>query len=208
MKRKMTYGASFDQHGVLGLLICAVCFACGIAAGTLSAQRLDGAGAYALRESMLSYMEQIRAGTYLSPGFLSVLWTTGRDHLIVVFLGFSLLGAFCLPILSGVRGFYLSFPVAAFIRVFGAEGLPVALSLFGVGALFTLPTFLVLATQAFSASAEMGRATLGGGVLQAELLYGRPYLQRLAICFLGILAAVLTELYLTPTLVSWTSSFL
>jgi len=197
-----------DQGGLFGLVTCAVFFACGIIAGTFSARRLDATGTHALYESMMGYMEQIRAGTYASPGFLPVLWTAGRDHLIVLFLGFSLLGVLCLPILSSVRGFYLSFSIAALIRAFGMGGVPVALSLFGVGALFTLPAFFTLTTQAFSASTQMGRAAFGLGTVQIGALYGRRYLVRLILCFLGVLAAVLIELYVTPALVSWTSSLL
>jgi len=208
MKRKMTYQMGSDRRGFLGLMVCGIFFACGIILGTVSARRLDALGTQVLYESMMGYMEQIRAGTYVSPGFLSVLWTAGRDHLLVLFLGFSLLGSLCLPILSGVRGFYLSFPIAAFIRAFGTGGVPVALSLFGVGALFTLPIFFVLTEQAFSASAEMGRMVLGVGNVQIGALYGRGFLRKLIFCSFGILAAVFVEIYLTPALVSWTSSFL
>jgi len=209
MRKKITYRVGSDyQRGFLGLLVCGVFFASGIILGTVSARRLDAASTQVLYESMMGYMEQIRGGTYVSPGFLSVLWTAGRDHLIVLFLGFSILGPLCLPILSGVRGFYLSFPIAAFIRAFGTGGVPVALSLFGVGALFTLPIFFVLTTQAFSVSAEMGRMVLSGGSLQAETFYGRQFLRKLILCSLGILAAVFVEIYLTPVLVSWTSSLL
>jgi len=208
MKRNRIGRGDSDQRGFLGLLICAVFFVCGIIVGTFSARRLDTAGTHALYESMVGYMEQVRAGIYISPGFFTVLWTTGRDHLIVLFLGFSLLGAFCLPVLSGVRGFYLSFSIAAFVRVFGMDGVPVALSLFGVGTLLTLPAFFILVTQAFSASAQMAKAVFGIGTLQVGLLYGRGYWLRLIVCFLGILAAVFIEIYLTPALVSWTSSFI
>jgi len=208
MKRNMAYQVGSDRRGCLGLMICGVFFACGIILGTVSARRLDGVSTQVLYESMMGYMEQIRTGTHLSPGFLSVLWTAGRDHLLVVFLGFSLLGSLCLPILSGVRGFYLSFSIATLIRAFGTGGVPVALSLFGVGALFTLPIFFILVSQAFSASAEMGRMMFGFGNVQVGTLYGRMFLRKLILCFLGILAAVFVEIYLTPALVSWTSSFL
>jgi len=208
MKRKITYQVDSDRRGFLGLMICGAFFACGIILGTVSARRLDSAGTQVLYESMMGYMEQIRMGTNLSPGFLSVLWTAGRDHFIVLFLGFSLLGPLCLPILSGVRGFYLSFSIATLIRAFGTGGVPVALSLFGVGALFTLPIFFILVSQAFSASAEMGRMMFGFGNVQVGTLYGRMFLRKLILCFLGILAAVFVEIYLTPALVSWTSSFL
>jgi len=157
---------------------------------------------------MLGHIAQIRAGTVESPGFLSVFWIAGRDHLLVLFLGFSLLGVFCLPILSAVRGFYLSFSIAVFVRAFGTGGLPVALSLFGVSAVITVPCFFILVSQAFTATSELGRGVLGMGKPHIGTLYGRGYVLRTALCFLGILAAVLLELYVTPALVAWTSSFL
>jgi len=188
--------------------VCGVFFLVGIVIGTFSAGSLDEAGTLALRHSMAEYIEQITAGTHIAPGFLSALWVTGRVPLLVLFLGFSLLGSLCLPVVAGVRGFYLSFSIAAFIRAFGAGGWPLAFALFGTGALITVPCFFILASQAFAASAQMGRSALGAGNVRAGALYGRGYLLRTGLCTAGILLAVLVELYVTPALVAWTSSLL
>jgi len=191
-----------------GLMVCAVFFTLGVVMGTFSARTLDTAGTLALRESMTGRLGQIVDGTYVAPGFFSVLEAFGRDHLIALFLGFSLLGVFGLPVLSGVRGFSLSFSIAAFLRAFGPEGLPVALSLFGLGALITIPCFFLLSAQAFGASARLGKLVLGAGKVQSEPLFGRRYWVRLGFVCVGIFVAVLLELYATPVLVAWAGSFL
>jgi len=155
---------------------------------------------------MSGYIAQILDGTHVVPGILSTLWMTGRVHLLVLFLGFSLLGTLCLPVVAGVRGFYLSFSIAAFIRAFGLGGWPVAFVLFGAGALITVPCFFLLATQAFATSANLGRSLLGGGKLSVRTLYSRAYVMRTAFCVVGLLSAVLVELYLTPVFVRWMGS--
>ena len=208
MNRRPVHRGKSESDGFFGLMVCTIFFACGIIMGTFSARALDEKETWTLYQTLSGYIFQIADGTYVSPGFLSVLWSLGQYHLLALFLGFSLLGVLCLPILSGIRGFYLSFSIAAFIRAFGPEGWPVAFSLFGVGALITVPCFFLLVSQAFTASAQLGRGTLGGSGVFLGTLFHRGYILRAAICFLGILAAVLIEIYVTPILVSWTSSFL
>ena len=195
-----------NGEAFFGLMVCAIFFAAGVVMGTFSARSLDLTETLALYTSISAYINQIADGTYVSPGFLSVLWLTGRYHLLALFLGFSLLGVLCLPVLAGVQGFYLSFSIAAFIRAFGAEGWPLAFSLFGIGALITIPCFFLLSTQAFATSAQLGRGVWEGKV-QLRTLCHRGYIIRTAICFVGILAAVLIELHVTPVLVAWLNTF-
>ena len=208
MNRKAVYTIAPAREEMFGLLVCVIFFLSGALIGTFSARSLDEAGTLALRASMTVYLDQIMAGTYITPGFWGTLWVTGRVHLLVLFLGFSLLGAFCMPVVSGVRGFYLSFSIAAFIRAFGTGGWPMAFSLFGVGALITVPCFFILASGAFSTSVRLGKSAIGAGGLQAGALFGPGYWRRAGLCAAALLFAVLLELYLTPALVGWTSSFL
>jgi len=208
MNRRAAYKARPVREEFFGLLICVIFFLSGIVVGTFSANALDEAGTLALQNSMAGYIDQIAEGMYIVLSFWGTLWITGRVHLLVLFLGFSLLGALCLPVVAGVRGIYLSFSVAAFIRAFGAGSWPLAFALFGAGALLTVPCFFLLASQAFSASAHLGRSVIGAGQIRVGALYGRGYVMRIGLCTVGVLAAVLLELYVTPALVVWTSSFL
>ena len=208
MNRKPAYKARPDREEFFGLMTCAVFFLSGIAVGTFSASSLDEAGVLALQNSMVEHIDQIIAGTHIPLDFWGTLWVTGRVHLLVLFLGFSLLGVLCLPVVAGARGFYLSFSIAAFIRVFGTGGWPLAFALFGAGALITVPCFFLLASQAFSASVRLGKSAVGMGQIRAGALYGQVYLVRAGVCAGGILGAVFLELYVTPLLVIWASSFL
>ena len=208
MNRKAAYRARPPREEFFGLLVCAIFFLSGIVVGTFSAGSLDQTGTLAFRDSMAGYIDQIAAGTYTAPGFWATLWATGRVYLLVLFLGFSLLGPLCLPVVAGVRGFYLSFSIAVFIRAFGAGGWPLAFALFGVGALITVPCFFFLAAQAFRVSTHLGKSALGLEKVHIGTLYGREYMVRAGLCAIGILAAVLLELHVTPIFVAWTSSFL
>ncbi|MCL2842533.1 MAG: hypothetical protein FWE28_03575 [Oscillospiraceae bacterium] len=200
--------AAGTQDEFHGLILCAACFVVGVVVGTVSARTLDAAGAHELRQSMIWHLGQITDGSYPVPGFLAVLWDTGRDFLLVLLLGCSFLGVLGLPIVAGVRGFYLSFSIAAFLRAFGSGGLLTAFSLFGVGALVTVPCFFLLTSQAFEASGRLGRMALGDGRARTEPLFGRRYWLQTGIACFGLLVAVLLELYVTPLLVVWASSFL
>lgn len=193
-----------------GLMVLVIFFLCGIVVGTLSASTLDDQSALALKSSMTQHLHQITNSTDASPGLVSVFWSLGRYQLFALFLSFSLLGVVCLPIVSGMKGFFLSFSIAAFIRIFGSSGLPVAFALFGTAALITIPCFFVLASQAFTISTRLGKSmmqrTQAKGLLRT--LFPREDTLRIALCFVGVFIATLIERYLTPMLVSWTSSFL
>ena len=208
MKRRVAYDVAPLGEEFFALLVCAIFFLAGIVVGTFSARSLDEVGTLALRASMSVYIDQIIAGTAGSPSFWFVLWANGRTPLLVLFLGFSLLGAPVLPVVAGVRGFYLSFSIAAFIRAFGIGGWPLAFALFGVGALITVPCFFLLASQAFRASTHLGRGALTAGKIQVGMLYGRAYWTRTGLCAVLIVVAVLVELYVAPILVVVASSFL
>ena len=187
----------------LGMMVCLLAFACGVIIGSFSAAAIDTAETHALQLRISGYVSQIADGTYTAPGFLSVFWSISRYHLLVVFLGFSLLGVFALPIVAGVRGFYLSFSIAALIRAFGTGGFPLAFALFGASAIIAIPCFFVLATQAFSKSANLGKGVLGANKITLCMLYDRAYFAHAGICLIGLILAAAIELYITPLLLAW-----
>jgi len=205
MNRKLLRNERPGQREFFGFFLCLIFFVAGVVVGTLSAGNLPDSEIRALESSMAGRIGQIADGTYVAPRFLSAFWSLGNYHLLVLFLGFSLLGAFVLPLLSAVRGFYLSFSIAAFIQVFGVGDWPVAFSLFGVSSIIAIPCFFLLASQAFAASTQLGRTLMKSGNIQAKTLYNSHYIMRTVLCFLGLMAAVLIELYVTPSLVAWVS---
>lgn len=188
----------------LGLILCLIFFAGGIFGGTFSAAALEESGTAALYNSMSGYIGQIAESVYAPFGFWQVLWDTIRVHLLVIFLGFSLLGVLCLPIVAAVRGFSLSFSITAFIRAFGAGQWSLAAVLFGTRAIITIPVLFVLLVGSFSVSAQLGRALFfRGNAVTAGALYNRNFAKRVALSMAALFFAALLELYITPSLVAW-----
>ena len=198
----------FERNGFISGITCLIFFACGVVVGIFSARTLEEAGASALNQSVLASIEHLVTGARTGTGFLATAWAMGYLHLLVLFLGFSLLGVLIIPILAGVRGFYLSFSIAAFIRAFGFSGWPLAFSFFGLTALITIPCFFILASQGMSSSLALGRSLFGMEKAHFTALYGRAFLLRTVICTLALFLAVALERYISPMLVLWTRSFL
>ena len=200
----------FDESGqaVSGFFVCILFFLCGTFMGIFSARALDATGAFILRGNVLSLIESILGDYYTAPNFWMSLWLTGRYHLIAVFLGFSVLGVFLLPVLAAVRGFYLSFSIAALIRAFGPSAFPLALSLFGIWAVFTVPTLFFLLNHSFRTAVQLAGSLFSGPKVLFSHLYGRKFTVLTFLSFFTLVVVVLLELYFTRALVLWTSSFL
>ena len=133
--------------------------------------------------------------------FVLFLFNMFKYHLLAMFFGFSVLGIICLPVLSALRGFFLCFSISAMIRLFGSNGIALALSVFGIGTLLTIPCYFILAVQAFSASLNLFkavRATGGGRV--PPVPYGRGYFLLWGVCFLILAVAFLAGVFITPYL--------
>jgi stage II sporulation protein M len=100
-----------------------------------------------------------------------------------------------------MRGFFLCFSIAYVVRGFGAGGVPLALSMFALDAIITVPCFFVLAVQSFSSSTRLLRGVLsrGGG----EAVYERGFFRRCAVCAGVLCAAALSDMFLTPIMVRY-----
>jgi len=194
-----------ERGSDLAMVLCCGIFLCGAILGIVAAGFIGDTEE--LYGHVAGYLTQLEEGVEARPALFDTLWTTCRYHLLVVFCGFSLLGALCIPVVCGLRGFYLGFSIAAVMRALGAGGWFVAAGLFGPAAILTLPCFFLLAVQAFGASLALLRAASGGRTLPRPL-YGRSYASRCALCAVILLAAVLVELYVTPRLLCLLSAFL
>lgn len=208
MNKKRKCRLDSGNENISGFFLCLIFFLCGIFVGVFAARALDAHGAFALRENIIGLIDSISTGSYPNPNFLSVFWLTGRYHLLALFLGFSILGVFALPLLAAVRGFYLSFSIAALIRAFGPAAFPLALSLFGIWSIITIPAFFFVLNQSFSTAAQLGKSLFSEPKVSFPTLYGRKFLQTMALSLFAIILTVILELSFTPTLLLWTSSFL
>ena len=197
-----------ENQAISGFFISLVFFLCGIFLGIFSARALDANGALVLRESMMALVSEMTGEAYQAPSFLSAFWLVGRYHLLVVFLGFSVLGVMLLPFLAAVRGFYLSFSIAALVRAFGSSAYPLAFSLFGLWALFTVPTFFFLLNGSFATALALARSLFSGPKVFFWPLYGKRFLKVTIVSFVFLALIVLLELQLTPLLLTWAVGFL
>jgi len=118
-----------------------------------------------------------------------------RYPLIAVLLGFSSVGVILLPLVTVTFAFFLSFSVCCFTAVFGSNGVLLALAVFGIRCLITLPCYFLLAESAWETSAALALASFGRGRRAVPIHYGRVYVIRFAICTAVLLAGVCLELF-------------
>ena len=194
-------------EGVPALVVTATFLGVGALVGCLTAFRVNTGGAEALYTYLERFLSLAQEGELVLPAFPALLWRTLRWPLAAFLLSFTALGLFGVPLLSALRGFFLAFSVASFSRVYGHSGLTVAFLLQGIPGLRSVPAFLLLATQSFSAACAL--AARGSGQSRRELPYGRDYFLRCGLCAGVLFVSLLVECYLVPILVmGWAGALL
>ncbi|MDR3206922.1 MAG: stage II sporulation protein M [Oscillospiraceae bacterium] len=182
-----------------GPVILAAFFLCGAVAGCLTAARAAAPADDALYAGLRDYLSLLtrpETGRLLGHAFLGAF----AYHLAVFFLGLTLFGVAFIPLTLAARGFFLSFAVTAFARVFGSSGLLLALGAFGGPTLLTLPCLLALGQAGLSSSWALLGAARG---LSPKPAFTAAYVFRFVL-FAAVLAlAALFETFVAPPLVSW-----
>lgn len=191
---------SATAEGTPALVVTAAFFALGGLVGCLSALRTADVGAGAMAAYLEQFLTSARAGGLAAPAWGELLWRTLRWPLGAILLGFTALGLPGIPAICSLRGFFLAFSVASFARAYGRSGLVVALLLLGVPGTVTVPAFLLLTTQSFSAALAL--ASRAGGQGRRELPYHRDYFFRCGVCAAAVCAGLLMERYLVPALIA------
>jgi len=129
--------------GAACALLLGAAFLIGGIAGCLVAGSVHGQGGEALRTYLEIYLSLAKEGN-LTVRFWQVVWEQVRILALAFALGFTAIGVAGIPMLFVLRGFEFAFSVACICRVFGAEGLVLALCLFGFPAILRIPTLFVL----------------------------------------------------------------
>lgn len=191
-----------DVHGALTslprLLLLALFFAVGVLLGQALAGRVPASTGEELNRYLTDY---VRLGGTASPTaktVLSALSLYFRYPLLAFLLGFASIGIVLLPCLTAAFGFFLSFSVCCFTAAFGPGGVLVALAVFGLRCLVTLPCYFLLAVPAWGTSAALASLSFGRGQRSAPVTYGRKWWKRSALCAVVLLAGVCVELFLPP----------
>ena len=190
----------FPQDGPAALprlLLLALFFLGGAAMGQVLAGRVPAATGDELSRYLTDYVrlggEGVSAGTALS-----ALVVYFRYPLLAFLLGFASIGVVLLPAAAAAFGFFLSFSVCCFTAAFGADGVLLALAVFGLRCAVTLPVFFLLAVPAWGKAAALASLSFGRGRRSAPVAYGRAWWLRLAVCGAALLAGVCVDLFVSP----------
>ncbi|NLL45293.1 MAG: hypothetical protein GX250_00605 [Clostridiales bacterium] len=186
---------SADKLDTIGFALCASLFLVGALSGAVSANYISDYSGTLLKNYFLS----AESGVFVSGGIVKALFDSFLYPAIAVFLGFAAFGFILLPLLSGLKGFVLTFVAASIIKVLGSTGWLVSLSLFGLTSLLSFPCLLILSVQAFTAS-----YTLTGALLRRRAvfrgIYGKVYFFRCLLCVAVLIITAFIDAYLVPIL--------
>ena len=142
--------AELSWDGLTRLAVLAICFGLGALGGFLfSALNGDSPELIAYLQQ---YFRSAGEGDGLEPSLAAVIWDLLRWPLAAFLLGLVPVGAVCVPLLMGARGFLLAFAATTFARLFHLPGLAAALAAFGVTVLVAVPVLFVVAEDAFRQS--------------------------------------------------------
>lgn len=180
------------------LLLLALFFLAGVVLGQVLAGRVPGATGDELRQYLADYVRLGGSGGVSSGTALSALVIYFRYPLLAFLLGFASIGAVLLPCTAAAFGFFLSFSVCCFTAAFGADGVLLALAVFGLRCAVTLPVFFLLAVPAWGTSASLASLSFGRGRRAAPVTYGSRWWLRGAVCAAVLLAGVCVDLFVSP----------
>jgi len=124
-----------------------------------------------------------------------------RYPVAAFFLGFSSVGVILLPLLTVVFGIFLSFSVCCLTAAFGAQGVLLALTVFGMRCLVTLPGYFYLALPAWRASAALAAILLGRRNRPLKPIgYSGTDWHRLGVVLFVLVIVLCVDLALSPLL--------
>lgn len=183
------------QNGAL-VVLC-IFFLAGGGVGCLFAAVSGREGAQALGEYLTGYLTLAQENG-LPRQLWPLLWGQMKYLIAALILSMTALGIAGLPLLFAIRGFFFTFPVACFCRVFGWRGMFPALALFVLPALLWTSALFLIGPSGLRSAQQLLRRSLGEGG-------GSPALNGVFWCQAGVcavlsLAAGLLEYWMVPAL--------
>ena len=197
--RKGTRLAATGQDFWFRLLLLAFFFVCGVLLGRALSARGAGGPAGELKTYLEGYLSLPEAKGFWET-LPSSLFLYFRYPVLAFLLGYLGAGIALLPLGAAAFGFSLSFSVCCFAAAFGGAGVLLALAVFGIRSLVSVPGFFLLAVPALRSAALRSSLPFGRGkrVASAESKTGRW--KRLFAVSAALLAALLLESALSPGL--------
>lgn len=179
------------------LLFLAACFFGGVCMGQVLAGRVPDETGRELSCYLKDYL--MLGGGGMTPASLwAAVVLYGRYPLLAFLLGFASIGVLLLPLSTAAFGFFLSFSVSCFTAAFGADGVLLAIGVFGLRCAVTLPCYFLLAVPALGTSGALASLSFGRGRRAAAVTYGREYWQRFAVCAAVLALALCVDLLCGP----------
>ena len=190
--RKGTRLAATGQDFWFRLLLLAFFFVCGILMGqALSARGAEGT-AGELREYLEGYLSLPEEKGFWET-LPSSLFLYFRYPLLAFLLGYLGAGVALLPLSAAVFGFSLSFSVCCFTAAFGGAGALLAMAVFGIRSLASVPGFFLLAVPALHSAALRSPLSFGRGKRVASAGNDTGRWKGLCAVSAALLAALLLE---------------
>jgi uncharacterized membrane protein SpoIIM required for sporulation len=193
-----------DKTHALGMLLCPCAHYLRLIVGTIAAVFVNDAEQS--RCNIKEYLAFLIGQGTKQPDFFASVVEAFKYHLGAVFLGFSVLGVVCIPLLSAVRGFFLSFSVSAIIRLLGGKAILLTLAMFGISTVITVPCFFILSVTSFSASQYLFRLAVSKGSKNPGMLPPGSSVAACVVCLGLLLVAALIDAYLTPQLIGYAAA--
>ena len=189
-----------ERSFLLGLVLLALFFSAGIVLGQVLSERVPAGTGEELERYLTGYFSLSRDRSPDRKVLLSTLLIYFRYPVLAFLLGFASAGVVLLPVVTVAYGFFLSFSVCCFAAAFGGAGVLLALAVFGIRSLVSVPGFFLLAVPALRSAALRSSLPFGRGkrVASAESKTGRW--KRLFAVSAALLAALLLESALSPGL--------
>lgn len=187
----------------LRLMLLAVCFLAGLFLGQVLSARVSADTAGELTEYLNGYFSLNFPPEPSAKTVASALVVYFRYPLLAFLLGFASVGAALLPAVTAAYGFFLSFSVCCFTAAFGRNGVLLALAVFGLRCLITLPCYFSVAVPALEKSVALAALSLKKSGRPAPPVYGRSWWLRFGAVGAVLLFGVLTELLVSPRLLNW-----
>lgn len=184
------------------LIFLAICFAAGVILGQVLSVRVADDVSGELVHYLSSFFSLSDGENSASGTLLSTLVVYYRYPLLAFLFGFASVGVVLLPLLSAAYGFFLSFSVCCFTAAFGSDGVLLALCVFGLRCLITLPCYFLLAVPSFRNAVSLAAISLGREARDFPIRYGSVWWMRLCIAAGVLLAGALAEQLLSPCLLS------
>jgi len=176
---------------------------CGVIVGSIAASLIDNDSATNLFSS-LSVNNAVRS----TEVFINSAFNILKYPILTFFLGFAPLGVAIIPVIIGIKGYFLAFAVGAIMKIYGTSGVLLSVSIFGFQALLLVPGLIVLATQCFSTAAVQARILLRRQPSIAGSVFSKKFFLISGACFFTFISLILIEFFITPYLTSYAFSSL